>query len=376
MQLSYELRTRVIFEQDALAENAALITSLGSSALVVMDAHLEESHPAIQETLFCLEYNGIHRTLYHHTRETAPSIANLEAGAALAREASVEFVVAIGGVSTLEAAKAIGLLAAQDIDDATLLVTNISHPIPVVCIPTMPSGGTEVTDEVHIAQTGIDHLTLVRNRLLFPYLALLDPRYMVDLSQDKIIDAYLHALGRAIETLASEKANPISDAIGVAALGNMSDLFDVMTDSEAATSLWNDEHLLLAANQTGLAIAMVGTNTLEALAAPLTYVKNMSLGRAYGLMIPPFVAYLQDRHRVVGDVIIQSLYLPTLDALQEFLWDILGEIEPLTSAEYEQVINAAQNTPGIKNSVLSLDFKDISNCYAHLLIDEESEPDA
>ena len=115
MQMSYELRTRVIFEQDALAENATLITSLGSSALVVLDAHLEDTHPAIQETLFCLEYNGIHRTLYHHTRRTAPNIANLEAGAALARETSVDFIVAIGGISTLETAKAIALLAAQDL---------------------------------------------------------------------------------------------------------------------------------------------------------------------------------------------------------------------------------------------------------------------
>lgn len=371
MQMSYELRTRVIFEQDALAENATLITSLGSSALVVLDAHLEDTHPAIQETLFCLEYNGIHRTLYHHTRRTAPNIANLEAGAALARETSVDFIVAIGGISTLETAKAIALLAAQDIDEATLLVSTIERAIPVICIPTMPGGGTEVTDEVHIAQTGLDHLTLVRNRLLLPYLALIDPRYMANLSEENVIECYLHTLGRAVEALASEKANPISDCLGVAALGGMSDLFDSLTATDKSMSLWHDEHLLLAANQTGLAIAMVGANTLEALATPLTYVKEMSLGKAYGLMIPPFIAFLLDRHKVVGDVVLQSLYLPNLDALQEFLWDILGEIEPLSQAEYEQVINAAQNTPGLKNSVLSLDYKDIASCYAHLVADTD-----
>lgn len=371
MQMSYELRTRVIFEQDALAENATLITSLGSSALVVLDAHLEDTHPAIQETLFCLEYNGIHRTLYHHTRRTAPNIANLEAGAALARETSVDFIVAIGGISTLETAKAIALLAAQDIDEATLLVSTIERAIPVICIPTMPGGGTEVTDEVHIAQTGLDHLTLVRNRLLLPYLALIDPRYMANLSEENVIECYLHTLGRAVEALASEKANPISDCLGVAALGGMSDLFDSLTATDKSMSLWHDEHLLLAANQTGLAIAMVGANTLEALATPLTYVKEMSLGKAYGLMIPPFIAFLLDRHKVVGDVVLQSLYLPNLDALQEFLWDILGEVEPLSQAEYEQVINAAQNTPGLKNSVLSLDYKDIASCYAHLVADTD-----
>ncbi len=371
MQMSYELRTRVIFEQDALAENATLITSLGSSALVVLDAHLEDTHPAIQETLFCLEYNGIHRTLYHHTRRTAPNIANLEAGAALARETSVDFIVAIGGISTLETAKAIALLAAQNIDEATLLVSTIERAIPVICIPTMPGGGTEVTDEVHIAQTGLDHLTLVRNRLLLPYLALIDPRYMANLSEEKVIECYLHTLGRAVEALASEKANPISDCLGVAALGGMSDLFDSLTATDKSMSLWHDEHLLLAANQTGLAIAMVGANTLEALATPLTYVKEMSLGKAYGLMIPPFIAFLLDRHKVVGDVVLQSLYLPNLDALQEFLWDILGEVEPLSQAEYEQVINAAQNTPGLKNSVLSLDYKDIASCYAHLVADTD-----
>lgn len=370
MQLDYEFPTHVILEKDGLAAHSELIAALGTNAMLVMDAGLDDAHPAKQEILFCLDFNNIQRTIYLHTRKIAPGVANLEAGAALARESKVDFVIAVGCDATLETGKGIALLAAQDIDNATLLNTNIAQPLPIVCIPTEPGSGTEVTPEIHVAQSGLDRLTLVRNPLAAPKLTFLDPRYTLLMPRDIVVSNYIKSLGRAMEAVASEKANPISDAIAIAALGTASELGARLSDPEVVLDETLHEQLMLAANQAGLAICASGANLFEALASPLTYVTSEHLGQAYGLIIPPVLSYLIERAPLVSEVILQSLYFEGLEDLEDFLWDLIGEVVPIVADDLERCTNAAMGNPLVKASVLSLEFKEVASCYAHLLAEE------
>lgn len=371
MLLDYEFPTRVIMQEDALAAHSELLKEFGSHAMLVMDGVMADDHPAKQEILFSLDFNNIKRTIFLHTRKVAPSISNLEAGAALARESQVDFVIAVGCDATLEAGKAIAVLAAQDPFSATLLSNDIEAPLPVVCIPTEPGSGTEVTPEIHVAQHGLDRLTLVRNPLCAPTLTFLDPRYTLHMDNTIVVSNYIKTLGRAIEAIVSEKANPISDAMAIAALGTVSDLAGPMLNLEDnAVTLEQHSQLMLAAHEAGLAIAVSGANILEALASPLTYVRKIHLGQAYGLIIPPLVSFLMDRAPLVSDVILQSLYFSRLESLEDFLWTLIDAIVPIDSETLERCANAAADNPLIKDGAISLEFKDLTSCYAHLLADE------
>lgn len=370
MRFDYKFPTHVIFQEDALADHAECITALGQHALVVMDASLADDHPAKQEVLFCLEWANIRRTLFQHTRKTAPGIAALEAGAALARESAVDMVIAVGCDATLETGKAIALLAAQDIREATLLSEKIAAPLPVVCIPTEPASGTEVTPEIHVAQHGLDRLTLVRNPLAAPALALLDPRYTLAMPPAIVISNYIKSMGRAIEAVTSEKATPISDALAIAALGSVSALAQRMADPDTVFDEEMHEQLMLASHQAGLANALTGANLLEALASPLTYQMPVHLGQAYGLIIPPVLSYLIERTPLVADVIMKSLNFSSLEALEDFLWALIGAITPLSPEALEHAANAAADNPLIRQGVLGFDFKEICSCYAHLLAED------
>ena len=147
----------------------------------------------------------------------------------------------------------------------------------------------------------------------------------------------------------------------------MSELGHSLIDPETELSYELHEQLMLAANQAGLAIAASGANMLEALASPLTYVTPVHLGQAYGLIIPPVLSYLIERAPLVSEVIMQSLYFDDLEDLEDFLWDLIGEITPITPEDLERCANAATANPLVKTSVLSLEFKEVASCYAHLL---------
>ena len=101
MLLDYKFPTRVIMQEDALAAHSELLKEFGNHAMLVMDGVMADDHPAKQEILFSLDFNNIKRTIFLHTRKVAPSISNLEAGAALARESQVDFVIAVGCDATL-----------------------------------------------------------------------------------------------------------------------------------------------------------------------------------------------------------------------------------------------------------------------------------
>lgn len=380
MLLDYNLPTHVIMASDALAQNSQLLTQFGEHALLVMDAAMHETHPAKVETLFALEFNHIKRTIYTHTRKTAPGITSIESGAALARECGADFVMAVGCDATLEMGKAIAVLAVQDIAEATLLATEDIVPLPVVCIPTEPGSGTEVTPEIHAAQSGLGRLTLVRNPLVTPQLAFMDARYSEWMDIRVIQSHYMKTMGRAIEAIISETANPLSDAMAIGALGALANMRAIVLNASRVDekgvkqgfSIHDREQLMLISNQVGLAVALSGgANILEALASLLTYVSKLHLGEAYGLVMPPLVDILTLRVPLLGDVVLQSLGFRRFEDLEDFLWELIDEIVPITTDDLERCANAAANNPLVKGGALTLEFKDIAACYEHLVADDE-----
>ena len=64
MLLDYEFPTRVIMQEDALADHSELLKDFGSHAMLVMDGVMADDHPAKQEILFSLELNNIKRTIF------------------------------------------------------------------------------------------------------------------------------------------------------------------------------------------------------------------------------------------------------------------------------------------------------------------------
>ena len=264
--------------------------------------------------------------------------------------------------------------------EATLLATEDIVPLPVVCIPTEPGSGTEVTPEIHAAQSGLGRLTLVRNPLVTPQLAFMDARYSEWMDIHVIQSHYMKTMGRAIEAIISETANPLSDAMAIGALGALANMRAIVLNASRVDekgvkqgfSIHDREQLMLISNQVGLAVALSGgANILEALASPLTYVSKLHLGEAYGLVMPPLVDILTLRVPLLGDVVLQSLGFRRFEDLEDFLWELIDEIVPITTDDLERCANAAANNPLVKGGALTLEFKDIAACYEHLVADDE-----
>ena len=136
MKLQYWMPSRFILEENCVRNHAGDFAGYGKKALIVTGAGSAKRTGALDDMLFALAQNGQDHAIFDRA-EPNPSIESVYSGAEFARSEGVDFVVAIGGGSPMDSAKAIALLAVQDIPKAKLFSGPYDERIlPMVFVPT------------------------------------------------------------------------------------------------------------------------------------------------------------------------------------------------------------------------------------------------
>lgn len=158
--------------------------------------------------------------------ESNPLRATVNAGGALARAETCDFVVALGGGSVMDAAKGICVVAANPASDGgpgdiwdymvggTARALPIpADPLPLVCVPTTAGTGSEVDSGGIVSCEETNEKLRLGDPRLFPRLAIVDPE--LTLSVPSTFTAYqgFDALFHSVECYVSRVANPMGDMI-------------------------------------------------------------------------------------------------------------------------------------------------------------------
>jgi Alcohol dehydrogenase, class IV len=151
------------------------------------------------------------------------------AGCAFAKENSCDFIIALGGGSCIDAAKAIAVMATNDGDywdyvfGGTGKGKAMEHkPLPVIAITTTAGTGSEtdpgtvVTNEEKHEKTGFVHDDL------FPVLAIVDPELMLSVPPKYTAYQGFDALFHSVEGYVSNGINLMSDMYAITAIENIS----------------------------------------------------------------------------------------------------------------------------------------------------------
>jgi alcohol dehydrogenase class IV len=254
-------------------------------------ARLSEFVPASSRVM--LVYNGrrpeIPHSVHVHQRGE-PTVDDIDAALAIARDASADFVLGVGGGSAIDAAKAVaGLLAnggvASDYMEIVGKGQKITTPaFPWIAIPTTAGTGAEVTRNAVIGWPEKKFKASIRSELLLPRLALIDPALAVDVPRDVTARSGMDALCQCIEAFVSKNANPMTDAValkGVELAGRcLQHAFDDGRDLDAR------EGMAMAALCSGIALANAGLGAVHGFAAPLGANFPVPHGTVCGVLLP------------------------------------------------------------------------------------------
>jgi alcohol dehydrogenase len=212
------LRNRVLFGVGVIERLPEVVAGVGGSrAFVVTDPGVRRAG-VIDPIVALLQAAGLGTGIFAEV-EPNPSAANVERGAAALRDVGLEatVVVAIGGGSSMDAAKAIDLRAANDLpvweleyDGPTLTPVR-----PIVAVPTTAGTGSEahsfgvITNEERGRKEYIGHPSLL------PVTTILDPGLTVGLPPTVTAATGIDAMTHSLESLLSRNPNPFAEAMAL-----------------------------------------------------------------------------------------------------------------------------------------------------------------
>ncbi len=281
--------------------------------------------------------------------EANPSVATVEKATEKFKESGADFIVAFGGGSPMDVAKAVGVVAKYggsitEYEGAHKVPGSI---IPLIAIPTTAGTGSEVTAFSVITDHSRDYKLTVFSYELLPAYAILDAELIttapVSVAAACGIDAFIHAEEAYISTAAS----PFSDAMAEKAMAligkNIRRFVANRGDMEAA------EAMMVGSLFAGIAFSFARLGNVHAMSHPVSAFFDVPHGVANAVLLPVVAEYnaLADHGRyltIYNDISPVPAYtddfepMMLVDAIHSLCADI-GIPENLTIA-----INQASKT--------------------------------
>lgn len=216
---SFQLPTRIEFGNGVSGTVAEEVRGLGGSrALIVTDPGVEAAG-LVDPVTVSLEKAGVHPVLFDAVAPN-PRDTSVQQGAALLASEGCDVLVAVGGGSPMDTAKAIGVVAThggriQDYEGLGL----VKRPItPLVAIPTTSGTGSEVTFWAVITDSERSFKMSVGSPLCAATVALVDPELTLGLPAAVTAYTGVDALTHAVEGYTSLPSEPLTDSLAVSAI--------------------------------------------------------------------------------------------------------------------------------------------------------------
>ena len=361
LNIQYFMPTKLLMGIQCIKNNPALFSELGKKALIVTGAHSAKANGSLDDVLAVLEANGQQYALFDKVM-CNPTVACVYEGAAFAKQEKADFVIAIGGGSPMDAAKAIALLACQQIPEEELFLGHYtSEVLPMAFVPTTAGTGSEVTPYSVLTNEKLQTKTSISSPALFPKYAFLDASYMTGLSDKTTVNTALDALSHSIEGMLSTRANAVTDLLASESIRQIATCFTAL--QAQALTLAQREALLYASLLGGMVIANTGTTVVHPMGYSLTYFKDIDHGRANGLLLAAFLECLKKSIPARINEIIFLMNFNTVSDFKAVLDSLLGEKETLTADEINQYAEKASKSKNLSNCLTVLTQADLQKVY-------------
>jgi alcohol dehydrogenase class IV len=285
---------KMITGWDCVRENYNIFRELGRHAIVVSGKNSADKCGAMEDVAYALEMAGCTFVRYNVIPENPPAPLCHEGGR-LAREEKCDFVVAIGGGSAIDAAKAIAAYATNpqcDVEDIFDDAIRTSDSLPLVAIPTTAGTGTEACRYSVLTIDGGRRKRTFKSSTSYAKYSLICPKYTLTLSENYTVSTALDALAHAIESYLSPKSNEVSEEAALYAAG---EIWDVIFNGNGAGKFGFTEaareRLMYAATAAGIAIDYTGTGFPHPLGYSITLTRGIPHGRACAIFEGAYLSY-------------------------------------------------------------------------------------
>ncbi len=276
--------SKVLYGPGCFDQLGGNVKYLGEKALIVSDQVMVDMG-YVGRLQAILEEWGISYEVYDRVNGE-PSDLMVDEGLHLYRQGDCDFLIALGGGSSIDAAKAIGLLATNPghiVDYMGIGRVQIPLP-PVVAISTTSGTGSEVTQFTIIADTKKDVKMLIGSPYLVPTIAITDPLLTMSVPAKTTAATGMDAFTHAIEAYISKKSQPFTDTLALSAISRISKyLRRAWANGE---DLEARSEMMLASLEAGIAFSNASVTIVHGMSRPIGALFHLPHGLSNAVLLP------------------------------------------------------------------------------------------
>ena len=284
----YFLPVNIEFGSGKVAKAGELTKPYGKKALIVTGHSSAKKSGLYDKVKDSLKAEGIDSVLFDKVAQN-PLTTTAAEGAAFAKDNGCDVVVAIGGGSIMDCAKAIAFLAVNDGDVSDYIYGKKASDtaLPIILIPTTCGTGSEGNGIAVLTNPDNGDKKSLRCNAIVAKVSIVDPECMMTMPKHVLASVGFDALCHNMESYTSKIAQPFTDALSLYAVDLIAhNLVDVYKGTGSKDS-W--EKITLASTIGGMVINTTGVTLAHGMEHPASGLKDVVHGKGLAALTPTII---------------------------------------------------------------------------------------
>lgn len=261
-------------------------------AFICSDPDLIKFH-VTKKVTDLLDKEGLTYEIYSEIKAN-PTIENVQGGVAAFKNSGADYIIAIGGGSSMDTSKAIGIIitnpAFEDVRSLEGLSATTKPSVPIFAIPTTAGTAAEVTINYVITDVEKKRKFVCVDPHDIPVVAFVDPDMMSSMPKGLTASTGMDALTHAIEGYTTKGANTITDMFNLKAI----ELIAQSLRGAVENTPEGREGMALGQYLTGMGFSNCGLGIVHSMAHGLGALYDTPHGVANAIILPTVMEYNKD----------------------------------------------------------------------------------
>ena len=285
MEFNYFLPVNIVFGSGKVLETGELTKPYGKKALIVTGRSSAKRSGLYDKVNDSLKAAGLETVLFDKVSQN-PLTTTAQEGADFAKANGCDVVVAIGGGSIMDCAKAIAFLSKNegDINDYIYNRLTSDDALPLILIPTTCGTGSEGNGFAVLTNPDNGDKKSLRCNAIVAKVSIVDPECMMTMPKKVLASVTFDALCHNIEAYTSKIAQPLTDAMSIYAIELIANNLVSVYNGTGSKKEW--ENITMASTIGGMVINMAGVTIAHGMEHPASGLKDIVHGQGLAALTP------------------------------------------------------------------------------------------
>ena len=366
IQPDLHMPTEIFINYNILDEIGTISAKFGKRAIIITTTtDFEKYNKTIEKITHTLQENRIQVIINDELTET-PNTEEIDKTVNFLKKTRSDLVIGVGGIESINAAKAISLLLSNFLFSYDLLENpkNLAKPVNLITIPTYPILGFEICPTLHLNEIHQLSKQIYYNYDLFPNATIVDPNLSLITEDEKLVKMSICSLAIATESIISQKSNEIINTYALKTIDLIfKNLPTILRNRENNTMRYQ---LSLASLMAGITFSTAYLSTSLAISLAIASRTDISLENSMTVILPHIMEYnltsspgkYVQMSKVMGenvkDITVIEAAIKAVEGIRKLLTelDIPQKLSyyNISKSDFKEIAKLTVNYPFIKNA--------------------------